>query len=281
MDRAIETDTVWKTRISPAVRKASIVALVALLAACGSTPDPTITPAAQAERLYREARDDMEAGAFDRAIQLLGRIEGLAAGSLLAQQALLDLAYANWRSGEKATALSTIDRFIKLNPSSPALDYAFCLKGVINFNDDLGLIGRIASQDISERDQRAARDAWQAFKQLIDQFPQSRYAADSRLRMNHILHTLAAHEVHVARYYFRRGAYLAAVNRAQVAVTEYQQAPAAEEALFILMQSYEKLQMTSLRDATERVLKQNFPNSEFLSRGFLARESGKAWWKLW
>jgi outer membrane protein assembly factor BamD len=133
-----------------------------------------------------------------------------------------------------------------------------------------------ADANLAQINRRVSED-----KQLIDQFPQSRYAADSRLRMNHILHTLAAHEVHVARYYFRRGAYLAAVNRAQVAVTEYQQAPAAEEALFILMQSYEKLQMTSLRDATERVLKQNFPNSDFLSQGFVAREKGKAWWKLW
>lgn len=277
MDRAIEADTVRKT--SAIFGRAAIVALLALLAACGSTPEPNQSPSVQAERLYREARDDIEAGAYDRAIQLLGRIEGLAAGSLLAQQALLDLAYANWRSGEKATALSTIDRFIKLNPSSPALDYAFYLKGVINFNDDMGLIGRLANQDIAERDQRAARDAWQAFKQLVDRFPQSKYAADSRLRMNHILHTLAAHEVHVARYYFRRGAYLAAANRAQAAVTEFQQAPAVEEALFILVQSYDKLQMTGLRDAAERVLKQNFPNSEFLSKGFAARD--KSWWKFW
>ncbi len=260
-------------------RKAPIVVLVALLAGCGSTPTPDTAPAAQAERLYRDARDDIAAGAYDRAVQALGRIEGLAAGSLLAQQALLDLAYANWKLGEKATALTTIDRFIRLNPSSPALDYAFYLKGVINFNDDLGFIGRIANQDISERDQRAARDAWQAFKQLVDQFPQSRYTPDARLRMNHILHTLAAHEVHVARYYFRRGAYLAAANRAQSAVTEFQQAPAVEEALFILVQSYDKLQMTELRDAAERVLKKNFPNSDFLTQGFAARD--KPWWKFW
>jgi outer membrane protein assembly factor BamD len=281
MDRAIKAD---KGCDSSKVRArsagaAAIVAAALLLAACSSTREPEMPPAAQAERLYKEARDDIEAGAYDRAIQLLGRIEGLAAGSLLAQQALLDLAYANWRSGEKAAALSTIDRFIKLNPSSPALDYAYYLKGVINFNDDLGFIGRMANQDIAERDQRAARDAWQSFKQLVDQFPQSRYAADARLRMNHILHTLAAYEVHVARYYFRRGAYLAAANRAQAAVTEFQQAPAVEEALYILVQSYDKLQMTQLRDAAERVLKKNFPDSDFISQGFAARE--KAWWKFW
>ena len=259
--------------------KAAIVVLAALLAGCDTAPKQEGAPAAVAERLYREARGDMESGAYDRAVQTLARIEGLAAGSLLAQQALLDMAYANWKRGEQARALTTIDRFIRLNPSSPALDYAYYLKGVINFNDNLGFIGRLANQDISERDQRAARDAWQAFKQLVDQFPQSRYTPDARLRMNHILHTLAAHEVHVARYYFRRGAYLAAANRAQTAVTEFQQAPAAEEALFIMVQSYEKLQLTELRDAAERVLKQNFPDSDFLRRGFAARE--RPWWKLW
>lgn len=256
-----------------------VAGMVALLAACSSTPPNDASPGAQAERLYKEARDDMDAGAFDRAIQLLGRIEGLAAGSLLAQQALLDLAYINWRTGEKATALTTIERFIRLNPSSPALDYAFYLRGLINHQEDLGFLGRIADQDISERDQRAARDSWQAFRQLVEQFPNSKYAPDARARMNHILHTLAAHEVHVARYYFRRGAYLAAANRAQVVVNDFQQAPAVEEALYILVQSYDKLEMAPLRDSAERVLKQNFPDSAFLRQGFSARD--KSWWKFW
>jgi len=254
------------------------LAAAVLLSAC-STPPPVSTPAAAAEALYREARSDMEAGAYDRAAQILGRIEALAAGSLLAQQALLDLAYVNWRSDEPATALATIDRFIRLNPSSAALDYAYYLKGLINFNADLGFLGRLANQDVSERDQRAARDAWQAFKQLTDQFPDSRYAADARGRMDRIVDMLAAHEVHVARYYFRRGAYVAAANRAQQAVTEFQQAPAVEEALYLLVQSYDKLQMTELRDAADRVLRKNFPDSAFLAQGLSARE--RPWWRIW
>jgi outer membrane protein assembly factor BamD len=259
MNRAFQS-----TIVRSLASRATIVALLAMLAACGTAPEKDQAPAAQAERLYAEAKLDIEAGAYDRAIASLGRIEGLAAGSVLAQQALLDLAYANWRLGEKATALSTLDRFIKLNPSSPALDYAYYLKGVVNFNEDLGFLGHIANQDIAERDQRAARDAWQSFKQLTEQFPQSRYTPDARLRMNHILHTLASHEVHVARYYFRRGAYLAAANRAQTTVRDFQQAPAVEEALHIMVLSYEKLQMTPLRDAAERVLRQNFPGSTYL-----------------
>ena len=254
------------------------LATLSLLAGCASPPRDE-TPNSTAERLYRDAKDDMEAGSYDRAIKSLGRVEGLAAGSLLAQQALLDLAYLNWRTGEKAQALTTVERFIKLNPSSPALDYAYYLRGVINFNDNLGLLGSLAGQDLSERDQRAARDSYQGFKQLVDQFPASRYAPDARLRMNYIVNSLASYEVHVARYYFRRGAYVAASNRAQQAVSEFQQAPAVEEALYILAQSYDKLQLTELRDAADRVLRTNFPNSAYLTQGLQARQ--KPWWKFW
>jgi outer membrane protein assembly factor BamD len=153
------------------------------------------------------------------------------------------------------------------------------LRGVINFNDSIGFLGSLTGQDLSERDQRASRDSFQAFKQLLDQFPQSRYAPDARLRMNFIVNSLAAYEVHVARYYFRRGAYVAAANRAQQAVAEFQQAPALEEALHIMAQSYDKLQLVELRDAALRVLRTNYPNSDFLDGGVASAR--KPWWKLW
>jgi outer membrane protein assembly factor BamD len=264
--------TGWRTALW------AVLVALSLLAGC-SWPPKDEAPNATAERLYRDARDDMDAGSYERAIKSLERVEGLAAGSLLAQQALLDLAYLNWRTGEKAQALTTVERFIKLNPSSPGLDYAFYLRGLINFNDNLGLLGVLAGQDLSERDQRAARDAHQAFKQLIERFPDSRYAADSRQRMNYIVNSLASYEVHVSRYYFRRGAYVAAANRAQQAVAEFQQAPAVEEALYILTQSYDKLQLTGLRDDAERVLRKNYPDSAFLAQGLSVRD--KAWWKFW
>jgi outer membrane protein assembly factor BamD len=248
------------------------------LAGCSSTPKEE--PSSQtAERLYKEARDDMESGSYELAIKTMERVEGLAAGSLVAQQALLDMAWMNWKSGEKARALSTVERFIKLNPSSPALDYAMYLRGLINFNDNLGFLGALAGQDLSERDQKASRDAFQAFKQLTDQFPASTYAPDARQRMAFIVNSLASYEVHVARYYFRRGAYVAAANRAQQAVAEFQQAPALEEALYIMVASYDKLALTELRDAAERVLRLNFPDSAFLRLGRAARD--RAWWKFW
>lgn len=259
-------------------------ALLAVLAAslqlvgCGSTPKDELA-GTTAERLYKDAKEDADSGSYERAIKGLERVEGLAAGSLLAQQAQLELAYLNWKSGERETALTAVERFIKLNPSSPALDYALYLRGVINFNDNMGLLSVLARQDLSERDQRASRDAFQAFKQLVDRFPNSRYSADARLRMDYIVNTLAAYEVHVARYYLNRGAYLAAANRAQQAVVDFQQSPSTEEALHILVQSYDKLELKGLRDAADRVLRTNFPNSKYVAGNSAA--GGRAWWRFW
>ncbi|TDP74186.1 Beta-barrel assembly machine subunit BamD [Roseateles toxinivorans] len=257
---------------------AAAMVLAVTLAGCSSTAKDDPNSQASLDKLYADAKDDLQGGSYDRAIKTLERIEGRAAGTLMAQQATLELAWANYKSGERAQALSTLDRFIKLNPSSPALDYAIYMKGVINFNDDLGLFGSIARQDLSERDQQASRDALLAFRQLVDQYPQSKYTPDASQRIDYILNTLAAYEVHVARYYYKRGAYVAAANRAQQAVQEFQRAPAAEEALFLMMQSYEKLDLKPLRDDAERVLRKSFPNSAYLREGFV---DGKAWWKLW
>jgi outer membrane protein assembly factor BamD len=256
---------------------ATLFALI--LAGCASEAKDEFA-GRSAEKLYAEAKADADAGSYDRAIKGLERVEGLGAGTLLAQQSQLDLAYLYWKTNEKAQALSTIERFIKYNPSSPALDYALYLRGVINFNDNLGLMGNLAGQDLAERDQRASRDAYQAFKQLIDQFPASRYTPDARLRMDYIVNTLASYEEHVARYYYNRGAYVAAANRAQQAVTEFQQSPATEEALHLMVLSYDKLQLLPLRDAAERVLRKNFPNSAFLTDSTV-RASAKRWWQIW
>jgi outer membrane protein assembly factor BamD len=265
----------WRRRV-PLMPLVSLVVSALLVAGCSSTPKEDTQ---SAERLYAEARDDLSAGSYENAIKLLERVEGRAAGTLLAQQAQVDLAYAYWKSGEKAQALSTLERFIKLNPSSPALDYAMYLRGLVNFNEDLGLFGRLSRQDLSERDQQAARDAYQSFKQLVDQFPASKYTPDARLRMDYIVNSLANYEVHVARYYYRRGAYLAAANRAQQAVLEFDRAPATEEALYIMARSYDRLGLDALRDDADRVLKQNFPNTRFAASGVAQRS--RAWWQLW
>lgn len=264
-------------RLAP-VAVSTAVMMATLLAGCGSSPKDERADVA-AEKLYADAKDNMEAGSYEPAIKALARVEGLAAGTVLAQQSQIDLAYLYWKTGERAQALTTIERFIRLNPSSPALDYAMYLRGLINFNEDMGLFGRIARQDLSERDQRAARDAYQAFKQLVEQFPQSRYTPDAKLRMDYIVNSLAAYEVHVARYYFKRGAYVAAANRAQQAVAEFQRSPAAEEGLFLMVQSYDRLQLVQLRDDALRVLQKNYPDSRFLAQAIEPEK--RPWWKLW
>ena len=172
-----------------------------------------------------------------------------------------------------------MDRFIKLHPSSPALDYALYLKGVINFNDDLGLFSSITRQDLSERDQKAAKESFESFKELVSRFPQSRYSPDASQRMTYIVNSLAQYEVHVARYYFGRAAYVAAINRAQIAITDYQGVPALEEALFIMVKSYDALGMSQLRDDTQRVLIASYPQTEYLTRGF--KGNSDPWWKVW
>ena len=261
------------------LQAAALTACALLFVGCSSTPKEDPNSTAAVEKLYADAKDDMASGSYDRAIKTLERVEGRAAGTLLAQQATLDLAYAQYRTAERATALATLDRFIKLHPSSPALDYALYLRGIVNFNDNLGILGTLAQQDLSERDQQASRDAYQSFRQLVTQFPQSRYAVDGRARMDYIVNALADYELHVARYYLRRGAYLAAANRAQQVIQEYPQTPANEEALYIMGQSYGLLGLDSLRDDADRVLKQNFPTSRFGANG--VRQSKRAWWQLW
>jgi outer membrane protein assembly factor BamD len=264
----------WRSWI--AVSAISTTTLV--LSACDTAPKDEMsrwTP----ERLYAEAKEEAASGNFEKAVKLLERLEGRAAGSVLSQQAQIERAYYLWKSGEKAQALSTLERFIKLHPTSPALDYALYLQGLVNFNDNLGLLGSYTAQDLSERDQQASRDSYQSFKQLTEQFPQSAYAEDARLRMNYIVNSLAAYEVHVARYYLRRGAYVAAANRAQQAVQEFQSSPSTEEALVILAQSYDRLGLTELRDDTARVLKTNFPSATIDVD--LAGRRKAPWWRPW
>lgn len=244
---------------------AAMALLASLLTACESTPKDD-TAGMSVEKLYAEAKEEAAAANYERATKLYERLEGRAAGTLLAQQAQLERAYMQFKLGEKAQSLATVERFIRVHPTSPALDYALYLQGVINFNDNLGIFGNLAKQDLSERDQQASRDSYQAFKQLIEQFPNSKYTPDAKLRMRYIVNSLAAYEVHVARYYYRRGAYLAAINRSQQTLQDFQQAPATEEALAIMVQSYDKLGIAPLRDDTERVLRTNYPNSTFLPK---------------
>ncbi|MDP3253679.1 MAG: outer membrane protein assembly factor BamD [Hydrogenophaga sp.] len=255
-----------------------VLATALVLTACSTKPVDE-TAGWSPNRIYSEATEERSAGNFEKAVTLLEKLEGRAAGTPLAQQAQLDKAYTHYKASEQAQALAAIDRFQKLHPASPAMDYALYLKGLINFNDNLGLFGSLARQDLSERDQKAAKESFEAFRELVSRFPDSRYSPDARLRMTYIVNSLAQYEVHVARYYHSRGAYVAAINRAQSALTDYTDAPALEEALFIIVQSYDALGMTQLRDDARRVMQASYPRSEYLSKGFKSVDS--PWWKLW
>lgn len=264
-----------KLSVVPAL---SAMVIAALLSACSSTPvDETANWSPN--KIYAEAKDEMNSNAYDKAVTLFEKLEGRAAGTPLAQQAQLEKAYAQYRAGEQAQAIATLDRFMKLHPSSPALDYALYLKGIINFNDNLGFLSFLTRQDLAERDQKASKESFEAYKELAARFPDSRYTPDARLRMTYIVNSLAQYEVHVARYYYTRGAYVAAINRAQNAVSDYREVPAIEEALYVMMQSYNALGMDKLRDDTRRVMESNYPKSEYLSRGF--KSNSDPWWKIW
>jgi outer membrane protein assembly factor BamD len=252
-----------------------------LLGACANDKyDPTADWSV--DKLYTEAKEEISAGGYDKAIGYYEKLEGRAAGTPLAQQAQLDKAWAQFKTNEPAQALATVERFIKLHPASPALDYAIYLKGLINFNDDLGLFSKVAQQDLAERDPKQAKESFEAFRELVTRFPNSKYAPDARLRMTYIRNTLARSDLYVARFYFQKGAYVAAVNRAQQTISDFRDEPAVEDALILIYQSYDKLGLTQLRDDTLRVLESSFPESAFLQAKKEAEaKKKKSWWKVW
>ena len=250
-----------------------------LLGGCGLLPDQIDETAGwSANKLYTEAKSSMADGAYDKAIKYYEKLEARFPYGRYAQQAQLEVAYAYYRQSEPASAIGACDRFIRLHPNHPNVDYAYYLKGLANFNEDLGLIGYVTLQDLTERDPKAARDSFDAFKVLVTKYPESRYTPDATARMKYLVNAMASHEVHVARYYMKREAYVAAVNRAQSAVKTYPDAPANEEALFIMIKAYDALGMADLRDDAERVMRRNFPRSEYYVRGLNQKEP---WWKLW
>ncbi|MBI4741479.1 MAG: outer membrane protein assembly factor BamD [Betaproteobacteria bacterium] len=253
--------------------------LASVLAGCGLFPEQKDeTVGWSANKLYAEAKDALTEGSYDKSIKYFEKLESRYPYGRYAQQAQIEVAYAYWKAGEPASAIAACERFIKLHPNHPSVDYVYYLRGLVNFNEDLGILGSIADQDMSERDPKGARESFDAFKELATRFPESKYAPDAVARMKYLVNALASHEVHVARYYMKRAAYLAAINRAQYALKNYPDAPAIEEALFIMVKAYDLLGMTGLRDDAERVMRRNYPKSEYFVRGLERKEP---WWKLW
>ena len=256
-----------------------LLAATLALGGCGLLPEvKDETTGWSAQKLYAEAKDNLNSGNYERAVKLFETLESRYPFGRYAQQAQLEVAYAYYKDNEPISAIAACDRFIKLHPNHPNVDYAYYLKGLANFNDDLGYLGKIIDQDLSERDPRAAKDAFLAFKEVVTRFPDGKYAADSTARMKYLVNALASNEVHVAKYYLKREAWVAAANRAEEVLKTYPEAPALEEALAIMVVSYDKLKLPDLRDDAQRVLKLNFPNGKY-SKG--VSTEGKAWYRFW
>jgi len=244
------------------------LAIGLILAGCSSTKgDQDLTAGWSAERLYQNAREEMSSANWSAARTRLESIEARYPFGGYAQQALIDLAYVNWKDDESAQALAAIDRFQQQYPNHPGTDYMLYLKGLITFTPPSASFTSFTMQDPSERDPKGLRESYESFNELIKRYPDSRYAADAKQRLVWLVDTIAQNEVHVAQYYYERGAYLAAVNRAQTVITDFQGVPIAEKALYIMILSYDKLGMTELRDDAKRVLDQNFPDSVYYEQG--------------
>jgi len=261
-------------------KKLSVVAAIVVLlglSACG-TEKVDETKGWSATKLYSEATEELEGQHYERAIQLFEKLESSYPFGTYAHQAQMEIAYAYYKSQDQAQALAAVERFIKLHPNHANVDYMYYLRGLINFNDQIGFLNFIYEQDPTERDPKATREAFAAFKALVDKFPDSQYTPDAIDRMKYLINAMASYEVHVARYYYRRGAYLAAVNRAMGVISDYRDSPSIEEALFIMIRGYEKMGNVQLHDDALRVFKKNYPNSKFLDEGV---KKERQWWKLW
>ncbi len=252
--------------------------VAAMLAGCGTWGDKLERKDWTAEQFYNAAKEALDNASYEPAIKLYEQLESKYPFGRYAQQAQIEIAYAYYKQGETAQAISALDKFVKLHPNHANIDYALYLRALTHFKEDLGPLARLVSQDLADRDPKAARESFEGFKDLVTRFPDSRYAQDSRERMAYLVEALARHEVRVAKYYMSRGAYLAAANRAQDAITRFPTSPTHREALDVMVESYDRMGMPELRDDARKVLAKNYPDDRMARQGQNRNES---WWKFW
>lgn len=234
-----------------------LLSVLLLLGGCAGLKDKDETLGWSQQKLFTEATDEMRAGNYERAIRYYETLESRYPFGKYAHQSRLNVAYAYYRHQEPESALAAADRFIKLHPTHPATAYAYYLRGLVNFNRSLGFLDRFLPTDTSQRDPGAALDSYKDFAEVLRQFPDSEYAQDAAQRMLYLRNNLARHEVNVARYYMRRGAFVAAANRAEYVVQNYQRTPALRDALELMIAAYVALGMEDLAATTQRVLAMN------------------------
>ena len=212
------------------------------------------------KKFLDKANESLEGKGFQKAVTLYEALEARYPFGDYAPQAQLNVAYAYYKNDDPEAAIAAADRFIKTHPRNPSVDYAYYLKGLVNYNRGIGFIDRFLPTDSSQRDPGSARDSYDNFQELLRRFPNSHYAEDAKLRMIALRNNLAMYEIHVADFYMRRSAYEAAVNRANHVIKEYQRTPAVPLALQVMQDGYRKLGLNDLAADAERVYKLNYPN---------------------
>ena len=265
-----------------------VLAMLLTLSGCGILGDKEKEDETRdwsANRLYDSARAAMQDGSYDSAIGYYEKLEARYPFGQFAQQALLESAYSHYKNDSPEEAVAAADRFIKLYPRHPNVDYAYYLKGLSNFNRNFGFFQKYIPTDREQRDQAAALQAFNDFSELIKLYPDSKYAEDSKQRMVYLRNSVAEYDVHVGRYYIKRGAYLAAVNRGRNVVENYPKTTAVANALAVMLVGYTLLDMQELADDTRRVLELNHPSHPVL-RGPVTADSdtGKdtgEWFQFW
>ncbi len=262
------------------MRHSLAVFLLLTLVACSSEPSKegeNLT----ADQLYAKAQESMKDANYEKTVKQLETLQSRYPYGRYAQQAQMEIAYAYYKHSEPAPALAALDRFVKQYPNSTHLDYVYYLKGLINFNENINsLLGTFFKQDPAERDPAALRDSFDAFKELVTRYPDSIYTPDARLRMQYLLNTLASSDIHVADYYLRRGAFVAAANRAKNVLIDYPETPQTRDALQILVQAYDAMGMKQLSDDTRRVLDLNIAK-DGIKPVERAMPNTSPWWKFW
>lgn len=233
-----------------------------------------------AAEIYTEASKELDSANYKRALELFEKIETRYPFGRYAMQAQLDTAYAHYKAEEPDEAIAAADRFIKLYPQNPFVDYAYYLKGIVNYNRSVGFLDRYIPTDPSQRDPGSALDSFNDFAVLVQRFPDSKYTPDARQRMVYLRSNLAKYEIHVARYYMKRGAYIAAANRANYVIEHFQRTSAVKEALEVLIDAYEALGEEELARTAERVLAMNLEAGRFVEDTKSPDEVGLAR-KIW
>jgi outer membrane protein assembly factor BamD len=274
-----------RMRVSSSFRfvlRSAMLVLFVVLAGCslfhrgGKKGDPMDTMTV--EQLYRQGVDGLEAGNNDLATRAFQRLTARFPFGPYTEQAQLNLAYAQYRADKPDDAYSTINRFIKTYPTHRHVDYAYYLRGLINFNRSGGFLERYVGQDMTKRDQANLRQSFDDFGALLSRYPQSIYAGDARQRMVHLRNMMAQADLNIALFYLKREAYVAASNRAKALIETYPQTPQAGDALAVMVRSYHKLGQDKLADDAERVLKLNYPDHASLHGDWPSYRSN--WWKL-